>query len=397
VELRTIWRAVIGFLIVVLTLMGGSWLIVGSVIAPVIPGGWRSIGAGAFAFSFFPLALFLGVRGSGLYAGRWMRVLVFRPFWYAQLLLLSCAIAVMLGVLVGLPFGFAGAFGRFFTAAAAAAFTLMALAGYIGSRRLMRRDLDVSHPDVATDLEGFRIVQVSDLHAGPHSRRDFLHGVAEAVRAARGDIVVVTGDLIDDFPGDVSHFARVVGAFEAPLGIFAVPGNHDIYAGWPEVRTRLEQLPVTVLVNESRTIERGNTRVTLVGTGDPAGGRSGYSALGSPNLPLAFSTIPAGTFVVALAHNPGLWPVIAHRGIPLTLSGHTHWGQLAVPSRNWCFVSVFLELAMGWHRSGPSLLWISPGTGYWGIPFRIGARPEVTVLTLRRGPAEIRETAYLRI
>jgi predicted MPP superfamily phosphohydrolase len=94
--------------------------------------------------------------------------------------------------------------------------------------------------------------------------------------------------------------------------------------------------------------------------------------------------VPAQTTAIAFAHNPALWPLLAERGVALTLSGHTHWGQFALPGLGWSLASPFLEHAMGVHTQHDSSLYISPGTGYWGIPFRIGASPEVTLLTLRR-------------
>jgi predicted MPP superfamily phosphohydrolase len=87
---------------------------------------------------------------------------------------------------------------------------------------------------------------------------------------------------------------------------------------------------------------------------------------------------------VALAHNPGLWPGLSKRGVQLTLSGHTHYGQFAVPSLGWSLASPFLEHALGMHREGVSVLYINPGTHYWGIPFRIGTPSEITIVTLRR-------------
>jgi uncharacterized protein len=97
--------------------------------------------------------------------------------------------------------------------------------------------------------------------------------------------------------------------------------------------------------------------------------------------------VPGDAFTLALAHNPVLWPALAERGVDLTLSGHTHYGQLAVPGRNWSLASPFLEHAMGFHRKGGSALYINPGTNFWGLPFRIGALPEVTLVTLRRASA----------
>lgn len=104
----------------------------------------------------------------------------------------------------------------------------------------------------------------------------------------------------------------------------------------------------------------------------------------APDIAKTLSGIPRGAFHVVLAHNPALFGTLAERGVPLTLSGHTHYGQLAIPALNWCLASPFLRFAMGAHVVNGSALYISPGTNYWGIPFRIGTRPEVTVLTLRR-------------
>jgi hypothetical protein len=119
----------------------------------------------------------------------------------------------------------------------------------------------------------------------------------------------------------------------------------------------------------------------VVGTGDPAGGRGEAG----PDLEQAFARVAPGSFVLALAHNPALWPALLARGVPFTLSGHTHWGQFAIPRWDWCLASPFLTLAMGAHARGGSLLYISPGSNYWGLPFRLGTPAEVSVITLRRG------------
>jgi uncharacterized protein len=390
-------RAVVAFLGVVLSLMTGSWLIVGTAVAPLLPGGWITLMAGALLLSFAPLAVFLGVRGLRIYAPGWMRILVFR------LMLIGCAIAAMLGALTGLPLGAARLVAQWSVLAALVADAFVIVAGYVGSLKLMRRDIDAIHPDVPEALDGVTIIQLSDLHVGPHTRKGFLRAIERCVQSVDAELVVITGDVVDDFADDVDYLEQLLPSLRHPersegsasRPILVVPGNHDVYAGWPETRARLERAGMTVLVNTSTTIELRGEPVTLIGTGDPAGGPRGDSRIGAPNIRLALSGVPKNQFAIALAHNPALWPALASAGIPLTLSGHTHWGQLAIPSRGWCFASVFLEYAMGWHRIGDSVLWISPGTGYWGVPFRIGAPGEVTVVTLRRGSeAGIRETRH---
>jgi predicted MPP superfamily phosphohydrolase len=270
-------------------------------------------------------------------------------------------------------------------AGAAGIYALGAVAGWVGSRWLHVRQLRATFPDLPSGLEGLRIVQLSDLHIGPQTSRRFLDRVRRASGAAGGDVIVVTGDLVDDHAPDGAHYAEALGDLSAPLGVYVVPGNHDVYASWPAVRAELERLPVTILVNESRLVRRGDARLAVAGTGDPAG-RWIATSQAAPDIEATLRDIPPGTFTIVLAHNPSLWPALAERGVPLTLSGHTHWGQLALPAFKWSLAGVFLEEAMGVVTREASLLYIHPGTGFWGIPFRIGARPEVTIIELRRGP-----------
>jgi predicted MPP superfamily phosphohydrolase len=257
--------------------------------------------------------------------------------------------------------------------------------GYVGTRRLLVRHLELSFDDLPAGLDGLRIVQLSDLHVGPHTSRRHLARVAEAVRIAEPDLLALTGDQVDDYERDVEPFAAALGALSAPLGVFAIAGNHDIIAGWDAVRRGLERAGITVLVNRAVALERGGSRFWLAGTGDPAGrGWSrGGGAHAAPDLDRTVDGVAPGEFVVALAHNPALWPGLAERGVELTLSGHTHYGQLAIPRLGWSVASLFLEHAMGVYRSGRAVLYINPGTNFWGVPLRIGTPPEVTVVTIR--------------
>jgi predicted MPP superfamily phosphohydrolase len=293
-------------------------------------------------------------------------------------------------MLAGAPWGVAVAAGRISAAVVLAAMALLLGAGYVGSGWLVVRRVEATVPGLAEPWAGTRIAQISDLHVGPQTSRRFLARVSEALAALSPDLIAITGDLVDDQPEDVAHFAAAVRALHAPLGVYVIPGNHDVYAGWSEVSRQLDAaLPdATVLVNDARILERGGARLAIVGTGDPAGRRGGGDV--APDVELTLRTVPPGTPTIALAHNPALWPALAERGVALTLSGHTHWGQFALPRWGWSLASPFLTRAMGAHVEGDSLLYINPGTGYWGLPFRIGAHPEITLITLHRGePAAI--------
>ena len=243
-----------------------------------------------------------------------------------------------------------------------------------------------------------RIVQLSDLHVGPHTPKGKLARIAEATREACPDLVALTGDLVDDYARDVEPFGAGLGRFSAPLGVYAIPGNHDVYAGWALVRAGLEAQGITVLVNTAVALERGGDRIALIGTGDPAGRqwRRGGGDAAAPDLARAVaagrSHVGAAGVMLALAHNPALWPPLARAGVALTLSGHTHWGQFALPRVRWSLASPFLEHAMGEYVDGDAVLYVHPGTNYWGLPFRIGTPPEVAVITLRAGaPAFVEE------
>jgi predicted MPP superfamily phosphohydrolase len=313
-----------------------------------------------------------------------VRCLWFRLFWYAQLLALTLAVASFIGFVFGLPFGASMSGGRWVILGLTPLLVLLALWGYAGSRRLVTRRLDVFLKDLPAGLDGLRIVQLSDHHVGPHTSPRHLARIAEETASARPHLIVHTGDQVDDYPRDMEVFAAAFRQLSAPLGVFAIPGNHDVYAGWSAVRAGLEKMGVTVLVNRAVRVQHNGAEFWLGGTGDPAGSqriRGGESA--APDLGRLFAGIPRDAFSIVLAHNPALWPPLAARGVSLTLSGHTHYGQLA--TKNWSLASVFLELAMGAYERNGSLLYISPGSNYWGIPFRVGTLPEVTVLTLRKG------------
>jgi predicted MPP superfamily phosphohydrolase len=340
-------------------------------------------------FTTIPIAAFALWRGWPFYPGAAFRLLVVRPFWYTQLLLPLVSAAGLLGLIIGAPFGQALLVGRLLAGTMLAVATVLLVLGYIGTRRLVVRHVDADVPDLPFEFDGLRIVQLSDLHIGPHTNRRFLERVVNASRSLQPDIIAVTGDLIDDRAEDVAVYVSALGSLYAPLGVYMIPGNHDVYAGWEEVEESLRDARLgTVLVNEVELVQRGGATLALVGTGDPAGGARGTSRA-APDVERALACVPASATTIAFAHNPALWPALAARGVALTLSGHTHWGQFALPKLGWSLASPFLEHAMGAHTEKGALLYISPGTGYWGIPFRLGAPPEVTLVTLRRGEAAV--------
>jgi predicted MPP superfamily phosphohydrolase len=379
--MKAYWR----FLVILVLWTAVCWLIVGGLLRPLLPGGWLTI-LGLASLTLAPIVGMIRGRGHSTYPSALRRLFLNRPFWYAQLFLPLLAVFGLIGATAGLPFGASGSAGRWALGLGAILVATIALAGYAGSRRLVVCRLDVRVDDLPAGLDGMRIAQISDLHVGPHTSRRHLARVAAAVRESRPDLVAVTGDQVDDHARDVEPFAAAFQGLSAPLGVFAIPGNHDVYAGWPAVQQGLEAMGMTVLVNRAVPLERNGARFWVAGTGDPAGRRGSPVA---PDVERTLAAVPRGVFTLVLAHNPALWPALADHGVDLTLSGHTHYGQIAIPRLGWSLASPFLEHAMGRHRRNGSQLYINPGTNYWGIPFRLGTPPEVTVLTLRRGTGAV--------
>ncbi|MEM9556732.1 MAG: metallophosphoesterase [Acidobacteriota bacterium] len=374
--------------------LGIPSLIVGFFVQSLLPGGWVTVLVVLAGF-FVPVRTLLRGFGGLSYPSAAVRLFVLRPFWYAMLFMPLLAGCALLGALSGLVVGSPVDWGRMALGGASALLVLLGISGYVGARRVVVRELEVSIPRLPEAFDGLRVVQISDLHVGPHSWRFFLSRVERAVREAGPDLIAITGDQVDDFARDVELFNDAFAGLVAPLGVYVVAGNHDIYAGWPAVAKGLGEAGMTVLVNDAAPVERGGERLWVAGTGDPAARgwplTDGRSA--APDLERTLAKVPEDEAVLVLAHNPALWPALVQRGADLTLSGHTHYGQLAIPSLGWSMASPFLQLAMGWHRKGRSLLYINPGSNFWGIPFRLGTPPEVTILTLRRGEeAAIRET-----
>ena len=160
----------LGFIGVILALTGLSWLLVGALVHDLVPGGFATVFA-AWAISVLPLFVLVRNLATGHYPSAWVRLFVFRPFWYAQLLMLPLALVGGTASLLALPFGRAEAIGQWVVTALGAALVAAGIAGYFGSRRLVVRTVVLTPRGMPAGLDGLRIVQLSDLHVGPHTSK----------------------------------------------------------------------------------------------------------------------------------------------------------------------------------------------------------------------------------
>lgn len=232
-------------------------------------------------------------------------------------------------------------------------------------------------------LDGFTIVQLSDVHVGHTIRRDYVQAIVDGVNTIGADLVAITGDLIDGSVPDLSADVAPLGQLRSRLGTFFCTGNHEYYAGALEWIAALKGLGVRTLVNEHVVLERGGAPLALGGVGDHSMGRY----LGHEPRPKdAFAGAPEGAPRVLLAHQPRTAFLAAEAGVDLQLSGHTHGGQFFP----WNLVVYFVHpFVAGLERVGEKMwIYVSRGTGYFGPPVRMGADAEITKLVLRRRGAD---------
>jgi len=236
-------------------------------------------------------------------------------------------------------------------------------------------------------LDGFRIIQLSDIHIGPILGRSFAESLVARVNERSPDLIAITGDLVD---GGVAQLADEVAPFanlESRHGTFFVTGNHDHYSGAHSWCDRAAELGMTVLRNRRVSIEDGSGTFDLAGVDDHRGNHVGDD--GREDLAAALDGRDRSRPAVLLAHDPSTFKRACGMGIDLQLSGHTHGGQI------WPFgflVRLVIPFVAGrYHRKGAEL-YVSRGTGFWGPPMRLRAPAEITEILLRSVSATSTET-----
>jgi len=252
----------------------------------------------------------------------------------------------------------------FVTIAAAA---LLFVIGFIQARRPRVVSLEIPAP-----LD-YRIVQWSDVHIGPTIQRRFVESLVERTNALDADAIVITGDLVDGYAGDLRHAIETLRDLRARDGVFVVTGNHEYYWRAGEWVKEFARLGLTFLKNEHRVVRDG---LVIAGVTDPAGR---YTH--NPDPAAALAGAPGDAFKVLLAHRPQAAQSARRLGVHLQLSGHTHGGQF-FPFN--LLIRWFQPVVAGLHRVGDMLLYVSRGTGYWGPPSRLGVGGEITVIDLKR-------------
>ena len=260
---------------------------------------------------------------------------------------------------------------------------LFAWAVLIEPGRVVAREARVPIERWPGDLDALQIAAIADVHAGaPHMTLDALGAIVATANAARPDLVVLLGDyVIHGIIGgrfiEPEPIAAVLGRLRAPLGVFAVTGNHDWWYDGARVTAALEAAGIRVLEDAAVPIPARGRPVWLVGIGDlwtrPA------------SIERALAAVPPHAPVIVITHNPDLFPHVPAR-VLLTLAGHTHGGQVDLPFLGRLIVPSRYgsRYAIGHVREDGRDLFVSPGLGTSILPVRFRVPPEISLLTVGR-------------
>jgi predicted MPP superfamily phosphohydrolase len=281
---------------------------------------------------------------------------------------------------------------RAFLRTAAVASTGAAAAfGVVGSRQaygdpLITR-MTLRFSDLPMGLDGLRLAHLSDLHAGPLVGAGTLRRWRELAEREHPELLLFTGDLVDSLPEELEPLLEAFRGFQPPLGRFAVLGNHDYFDDPRPIWADLEREGIRCLENRSALVQRGGATLAVMGLQDPMArnGRFRHLIFGPGPRPVeAARDLPADSFRICLNHRPSEWEQALAAGARLTLSGHTHGGQIN-PIPGFSSAHLIGPRTDGLYREGDDLLYVSRGLGVVGLPIRIAAPPEIGIFTLKRG------------
>jgi predicted MPP superfamily phosphohydrolase len=240
-------------------------------------------------------------------------------------------------------------------------------------------------PGLAPELAGLRVAQISDLHIGNHLDGERLSRLVERVNAEGADAIVMTGDLFDFDPAFVEDGVRRLAALRAPLGVYAVLGNHDIYTGADAIAEAMARLAPGIRLLRDE-IERLPTPAPLYIAGVEDSGRGWADRrVRQASLDRLASLRPSDGPTLILVHRPELFGQAAELGFPLMLAGHTHGGQLALPvaGGHWNVARFMTPLTRGFFRERDSVMYVNRGLGVGGPALRVACPREISLFELQ--------------
>ena len=264
--------------------------------------------------------------------------------------------------------------------------------GFIeGWKRLELKHITFTSPNLPPYFDGYRLVQITDFHLGSFPPgNDFVQKVVDATNNEEPDMILFTGDLVNNQASEVEPYLDTLGQLHASDGIYSIWGNHDYCEygnnhsiGALKRNRRMlygyqESLGWHQLMNEHHVVSHGMASIAVIGVENP--GQPPFT--NRSNLKKAMKGLNPDMFKILLSHDPHHWRrEVVGKKIQLTLAGHTHAGQLKIGK--WTPARMAFKEWGGAYRIGEQMLYVSSGIG-GSFPFRLGAWPELTVITLKR-------------
>lgn len=265
------------------------------------------------------------------------------------------------------------------TALLAAPFAIVGYGALIERLDFHVREVEIPVPNLPHDLDGLRLLHLSDIHLSAFLSEKDLARVIDTANELRPHLALVTGDLITAAGDPLQACLRQVSRLRADAGILACMGNHEAYARAENFTEREgARLGIPFLRGRAQPLRFGGAVLNVAGVD--------YQRSGRPYLPEAERLVLPGAYNVLLSHNPDVFPVSAAQGYDLTLAGHTHGGQVNVEilHQQLNAARFFTSFVYGLYRRGNAAEYVTRGIGTIGIPARIGAPPEIALLRLRK-------------
>lgn len=299
----------------------------------------------------------------------------------AAFLLLKDVVAVLLWLLgkSGLFSGISVSGIRWGLGACVAALMISGFGVWQAMRVPAVRTVEIRLAKLPAELDGLKLVQISDLHASSLFQAPWVRAVVDKANALDPDLIMMTGDLVDGKLAQRTADVAPLRDLKARHGVFAVTGNHEYYADHAEWMDAFDKLGLRMLLNEHTVIGKNGTAVVLAGITDSAASRFAKPV---PDVQNALAGAPENTVTILMAHRPGHAGAAAEAGADLQLSGHTHGGQM--PGIRFLARRFNSGFVSGVYRIDDMKLYVSNGTGLWGgFPIRIGTPSEITQIVLR--------------
>ena len=380
-----------------------------------LPAGWQNLISGVywgwFTFTFITLALAMITRGSPPNAFKaYLAAVLFIVFASKLVIILFLLLEDGWRSIQWLVQYFAASAEMFpliprnqvwsmlALLAAAIPFSAFIYGVVHGAFNYQIKKVELNFPNLPAAFHGFKMVQITDLHVGSFASTKPLIKAVNLINAQHADVVLFTGDLVNNQAMEVEPYINVLGNIHRKDGVFSVLGNHDYgdYVRWESRLDKIENLERLkqaharmgwhLLLNDHVKLERGGEKIAILGVenwgnkaGFPKYGKLYKAHQGAENIP----------FKVLLSHDPSHWEgeiIQKFPDIDLTLSGHTHGMQFGInfPKLKWSPVQYVYKQWAGLYKKGTQYLYVNVGLGFLGYPGRVGFLPEITVFELRR-------------